>query len=262
MHGKICKPAMVLVGLFTSISLCVPASTNARTTGPKGPVSTSNLFRTGIAKANAGYLDEAIQAFSRVLDKQKSDPLVFLNRGKAFLVQGQLEKARTDLERAVELAPELAAARRALGMAHRMGGNLTGALEELTTALEHEPASLPTRILRAAVLFDAGQPQRALEDLAAALKANPQSVTALGNRAYILEQLGECDEALEDLTRVVALDSDNIMAMKHLGYICNLKGDRKAALRWYQMAMKLEVHPARRLRLEEAITEIRRKMME
>jgi tetratricopeptide (TPR) repeat protein len=237
-----------------------PLPTWARQEGRSASDRISDLVHAGIEKANAGYLDEAVQLFDRALHSKNADPRAYLNRGKVFLIQGQVERAVKDLTQAVELAPDMDSVRLALGMAQRRRGNLTDALTEFSAVLEKDPSAVKARILRAAVHFDSGQPDLALQDLARVLKAAPQSVTALGNRAYILEQMGQYEEALQDLTRVVALDPDNIMAMKHLGYVCNLKGDRKAALRWYEMAMNLEVRPAGRRRLAEEVAKIQRRM--
>ena len=82
---------------------------------------------------------------------------------------------------------------------------------------------------------------------------------ALENRAYIFEQLGRYDAALKDLSAIVAQYPNHLMAMKHLGYIHKQKGDHLNALRWYQMALDLEENDARRKRLNEEMSDIKRK---
>ncbi len=82
---------------------------------------------------------------------------------------------------------------------------------------------------------------------------------ALGNRAFILEQLGRYDDAIKDLGSIIAQEPENLMAMKHLGFIYRQKDEPSQALRWYEMALKLEKDQRHRKLLQEEIQYLQRK---
>lgn len=220
----------------------------------------SETLRLAIEKANAGDLNQALAIFNSILKRSGRDPQALYNRGKVYLVQGLLDKARRDLDQAIKLAPDMAGAYVARGMAHRLQGNFSHAIKDFNKAAALEPDNTTTLINRAALFFDAGEHERALADLSRVIDLNPRMVKALGNRAYILEQMGRYDEAVKDLSAIVAQLPDYLPAIKHLGYVCRRKGDPKNALRWYRMALKIEEKESARKRLREEILELEAKL--
>lgn len=220
------------------------------------------LVRMGIAAANAGDTDRAIKLFSDCLEVSKSSVEACYNRGKVYLIQGDLKHAQGDLDKAIRLDSELAGAYSARSIVHRRRGNLAKAAKDLKKAIELDPEDSTALMNRADLYFLSGQYEEALADLTRVVKTNPTMTRALGNRAYILEQIGRYDDAIKDLSAIIARQPDNLLAIKHLGFVHRQKGKPSEAIRWYKAAMKLERDRVRQKLLEEEIKEMQRRAQE
>lgn len=72
------------------------------------PISAQAFELIGILKGYAGDFDGAIDTFSRGLTAHPADARLYRHRGHRFMNQRQLEAARADFERALELLPPFA----------------------------------------------------------------------------------------------------------------------------------------------------------
>ena len=66
----------------------------------------SNFYQTGILRFNEGNSQGAIEAFERVLAADPEYALAHYQLGRAFLSAGDMARAKTELEKFVEMAPE------------------------------------------------------------------------------------------------------------------------------------------------------------
>ena len=102
------------------------------------------------------------------LDDIQVTALYLNNRGAEDLRSGHPETAITKFEKAVKLAPHIAAAWANLGVARRRMGDTTGAMKAYGRALQIDPANPTTLANLAAFYRSQGQIQEAREALAAA----------------------------------------------------------------------------------------------
>ncbi|MGB6064136.1 MAG: tetratricopeptide repeat protein [Desulfomonilaceae bacterium] len=219
------------------------------------------LAQQGILKANAGNLRKAIELFDASLKASGGKNVkAFLNRGKVSLLQGHLDRALQDLDKAIKLDPEGADAYVVRGTIHRLRGDFSKAVKDLNKAVSLNPDNTDALTNRAAVFFDTGEHEKALVDLGKIIQLNPRMIRALGNRAYIFEQLGRYDDAIKDLSVIVAQDPNHLMAIKHLGFIYRQKKEPEKAARWYRMALKLENDQTARRRLAEEIVDLEKRI--
>ncbi len=246
------------IGVLCALFLVVPHAWT-REKGRAGEIEGDELVRQGIVAANSGDTDRAVKLFSACIDKSKSNAEARYNRGKVYLILGDLKHARSDLDRAIRLDSKLAGAYSARSVVHRRKGNIAKAAKDLNKALELDPDDPIALMNRADLFFSSGRYDSALADLGRIIKTNPDLTRALGNRAYILEQIGRYDEAIKDLSAIIARRPDNLQAIKHLGFVYRQKGDPSEAVRWYKMALKLERDEDRRKVLKEEMQEMRRR---
>lgn len=172
--------------------------------------------------AEGGDFNAAAHFASRAADLFPKSAEVFIVRGAAYALLGQLDRAYQDFATAAGLSPERPDARffvalidykqgkfsdalAALRSAHEDGiadadldyltaecllkidpTNTQTALHYLDHAIELNPHSAPARTLRGKLLLDANHPAEALEDLELAAKQDPPSRSAIYNlaRAY------------------------------------------------------------------------------
>jgi len=155
----------------------------------------------------------------------------FINR----LDTAQLEEVKSNIERALAIAPDLPEAHLALGIFHYWGHrDYDSALRALDRAIELQPSNSDGRTYRAAIYRRRGEWRRSLAEFERALELNPRDTsipTEIGNAYLNLRRWSEAERAL---TRALALDPHNINAAFHLGvtYI-NSTGDiRRARQAW------------------------------
>ena len=106
-------------------------------------------------------------------------------------------KARSDAEKAVAIAPDLAEAHAALGLGPYAwrNGNLLKALTELKRAKELSPANPTANDLLARIIVYLGRIDEAERQARQAVELDPLSTVTQGNLARVLFYAGKLDEA-------------------------------------------------------------------
>ena len=156
----------------------------------------------------------------------------FINR----LNLAQLEEVKSNIERALAIAPESPEAYLALGVFHYWGHlDYDSALRALDRAIELQPSNSDSLTFRAAIYRRRGEWRRSLAESERALELNPResfSSTDLGDTYLSLRRWSEAERAL---TRGLALDPHNINAGFHLAdtYV-NSTGDILRARRAWE----------------------------
>ncbi|MGE0430775.1 MAG: tetratricopeptide repeat protein [Planctomycetota bacterium] len=117
------------------------------------------------------------------------------------------ERALEYLDRALELAPDNAAARMNRGVVLRRLGRPDRALIDLDAAVHAAPRSAEAVYNRGVVKRDLVDLPGAMADFDRALELNPQYADALAQRAFQRYQIGQPGPAFEDATRAIELDS-------------------------------------------------------
>jgi TolB-like protein/lipopolysaccharide biosynthesis regulator YciM len=155
----------------------------------------------------------------------------FINR----LTSAQLEEVKSNIERALALAPESPEAHLVLGLFHYwVHRDYDSALRELDRTLELQPNNAEGRFMQGVVYRRRGEWRRSLAEFQRALELNPRdssSSTELGNTYLSLRRWSEAERAF---ARALALDPHNINAAYHLAatYL-NSTGDiRRARRAW------------------------------
>ncbi len=165
------------------------------------------FYRQALARDPSFALAYARLAYSRL------NRHWFINR----LNSAQLENVKSNIERALAIAPELPEAHLALGIFHYWGRrDYDSALRALDRAIELQPSNSDSRTFRAAIYRRRGEWRRSLTESERALELNPResfSPTDIGDTYLSLRRWSESERAL---TRALALDPHNINAAFHL----------------------------------------------
>jgi tetratricopeptide (TPR) repeat protein len=152
------------------------------------------------------------------------------------LNSAQLQDVRSDIERALAIAPNLPEAYLALGVFHYWGHrDYDPALKALDRAIELQPSNFDSRTFRAAIYRRRGEWRRSLAEFGRALELDPRDSsipTEIGNSYLALRRWSEAESAL---SRALALDPHNINAAFHLAQTyTNSTGDIQRALRAWE----------------------------
>ena len=184
------------------------------------------FYRQAVARDPSFALAYARLAYSRL------NRHWFSNR----LTSAQLEEVKSNIDRALAIAPDLPEAHLAMGVFHYWGHrDYDSALKALDRAIELQPSNSDSRTFRAAIYRRRGERRRSLAEFERALELDPRESsipTEIGNSYLDLRRWSDAEQAL---SRALALDPHNINASYHLGvtYI-NGSGDIQRARRLWE----------------------------
>lgn len=241
-----------------------------------------------------GDVHERIEHLSEHIARHPGDAELLIKRGRLYLDDSHASEARSDLARALQLAPQhfeafyyLAQAEQALGehaaallsverfveraqndAARGRGLMLRGDIlladdqplasaEAYETALAILPEPAPDQFLKAAEAYHAGGSQRALEVLDRAIK-RLGPLTALEERALSIEQeAGRYEDALRRVERMLATNQRLPFLLYRKGLILAAAGQGDLANQTLGLALEhIDTLPAQR-RNTRAVEELR-----
>ena len=140
------------------------------------------------------------------------------------------ESARASLERALDLSPS-AAAHQWYGLFLDMEGRLDDARREIERAVELEPLSIVTSALRGFQLNLAGEHGRELEQSRATVELDPNHFLGHWSLGLAYEHAGRMEDAAGAIRRAAALAEDNPILTAVLARAEALAGRRDEARR-------------------------------
>lgn len=122
---------------------------------------------------------------------------------------------------------------------HRHAGEIGAAIEKLWRLDGGDTVNL--LIERGKAFTARTEFDKALTMLDAAVDLAPDYAEAFNTRAYTHYRMGHTDLALGDLRRAIALEPNHFRALDGMAKILNDIGEKKAALKTYELLLK--VHP-------------------
>ena len=167
------------------------------------PHDTSAFSNRATAYLAIKRQDLAIADLNEVIRAAPSNALTYYDRGAAFELNGEIDKAESDYREVVSRMPTFAPASAALGRLDSKR-NPDLALAELATAIRLDPKS-PAIRTRAILYLSLQQPERALPDLDRAIANDATDDIAWANRGVAKSRLGDIAGAIADCTRAIDL---------------------------------------------------------
>jgi tetratricopeptide (TPR) repeat protein len=140
----------------------------------------STYVSLGIAYAESGELNKAIEAYLKALALDPKDASAYLNLGTAYTRGGFFDEAIKATRMAVSLAPS-AEAHNNLGHLYYRAGRLDEALQECETAVKLNPDFALAHNNLGAVFWSKGRFDKAVEHYRIAVKLDPDNQQALHN---------------------------------------------------------------------------------
>jgi len=195
----------------------------------------------GYAYLNLGNLDAAIADLNKALEINPELALAYSNRGGAYLTLGNLDAAMADLNKALEINPELALAYSNRGGAYLNLGNYEAAMADFNKALEINPELAEAYGNRGGAYNDLGNLDAAMADFNKALEINPELAEAYGNRGLAYNNLGNLDAAMADFNKALEINPELALAYLNRGLAYNNLGNLDAAMADFNKA--LEINP-------------------
>ncbi len=170
-----------------------------------------------------------------------------LTRGKkqqalALLKTGQLDEARSVLEKVCAADRRDAEAWWLLGMLYERMGTLTEAEKCYHHAREIEPVRAEIHFALGNVQQAMGNAQQAINSYRQALAIRPDFLEAQGNLGAVLESVGRLDEAAQSFERTLALDPARAETHYNLANVLRQLERHDEAIHAYRKAISRQPH--------------------
>ena len=217
----------------------ISSFTAALQTKPDKSIAFFTYFFRAMAYSEKGQLDKALSDFNTAIQLNSKYAPAYLNRGNAYSRIGNTDKAVNDCTAAIQLNPKNAAAyyNRAIHYGNKRDYKL--AIRDSTVALQLDPKYANAYHNRGAFHADIGEFDKAIADLSEAIRFDPRSATTFYGRAQVYEDIEKFDKAMADYDRVIRIipkDADDY-AVRGVGYF--KKDNYKEAASAFQKALQL-----------------------
>ncbi len=144
---------------------------------------------------------------------------------RTFLPEIAYPKMKAGCEKALGLDPLLPEAHACMGIVYSRDQAWEGAEKEFRRAIELNPnLSKPRQDFAVWVLFPLGKVDAALNQLQTARELDPLSLPVVNSMSFLLMNIGQFDEVIESCHRALAADGNNASAQQLLGRALVQKG--------------------------------------
>jgi tetratricopeptide (TPR) repeat protein len=154
--------------------------------------------------------------------------------------KGDLDGAIEDYTRALELNPKFAKALYMRGIARRKKGGLEGSLMDFIRAIKCDPKMSAPWTSRGLSLRKMGALDGAIADHTRAIELSPEMMVAWLNRGGARKENGDLVGAISDFTRALELDPKMVIAWNNRGDARRKMRDLDGAIEDYNQALDLD----------------------
>ena len=175
----------------------------------------------GMAHAELKRYHAAVRDLSRAISINPKYTAAYHHRADAYLGLGMYREAAADATQVLTLQPEVTDPNLLLLRARAYAGDkkLNPALEDLNKAIEVKPDLVDAYIERGMVFVQARRFDDAIGDLTRAIEIDPQNVKAYAMRASAKLQAEANDDALSDVNQALQLATNDALALRIRGNV-------------------------------------------
>ncbi|MEO1172199.1 MAG: tetratricopeptide repeat protein, partial [Myxococcota bacterium] len=192
-----------------------------------------------VAEADERH-EEAVRAYRNAIRLDPNLPVARRRLGQLLVQLGQVEEARTQIDRSLRVDRTDLGALMIAGLLSERLGEVRAAMRYYRELLDQNPDFYPAANNLAYLYANQGTELReALRLARIALQAQPDHGGFLDTLGWVHHQRGECDEAVLHLKQAATGSPDRAMIWVHLGLAEERCGDGAEALRAFEAAAKL-----------------------
>ena len=227
----------------------------------KQPDRNDLTLQLGNTAVRTGKYDEAVGYFQKVLNtldpKAKERGIVLLRIGETYRRKGDPQNAIINLQKARDILPENTTILGTLALVLDMAGRWTDAEQVYQATIKLDPNN-GISLNNAAFLMAEhnGDLDSALTMASKAKQLFPDLAEISDTLGWIYLKKGMADNAIDTFRQLVAKQPHAATYRYHLGMALAQKGDKPAALREFQTALKDNPPKAERDKIQEQIQKI------
>lgn len=172
-------------------------------------VSAKSLLQSARRLAEDGQSVEAMGVLTQFLGEAPDNVEALRMRATLSLQLEDWDRALADYNRAIFLQPDCADCCFDRGRAFMLSGDVQAAIEDFSNCISREPKHAPALASRAAMLLQVNRLEEALEDITSAAAARQLNDRDIHNRAVVLAHLGRFQEAIREYERALELNPES-----------------------------------------------------
>lgn len=181
--------------------------------------------------------DEARQTITAALERMQ-DPILYIERSKIAIEQDDDDQALADLDKAIELQPQMTESRLMRAELLMRKDDTSGAKRDIEAIARENPDSGQAILLRAVLAVQEGRLQDAIQDMSLLAQAFPDnSMFTLQLASYYLQDR-RSQKTIETIDRLLERDPHNWEAFRIRGDARLNVGDHAKALEDYESALQ------------------------
>ncbi|WP_187119752.1 tetratricopeptide repeat protein [Numidum massiliense] len=200
----------------------------------------NKFYRKGVEHLENGDYKEAIDAFNGSLNIHPDFPEGILQRGTAYLLLNDDDRALKDYEQAEELKPEWGLANYYLAVTYRKLEMYPTALAYIDRAIFLDPNDSDFYCERGFIYEESEQEEEALASFSRAIELNGEHVPAYISRGEIYQSREKWKEALGDYSRAIDIDPKDDTVYANRGYTYYDMGDYSKAIEDFSAAIAID----------------------
>jgi tetratricopeptide (TPR) repeat protein len=206
----------------------------------------------GLAYALDHDLDRAFADYDRAIEIEPGNPHGFFVRGSAFHERKEDVRAIADYSRAIALDPRYTVALSNRATAYRRVGDHAKAIADYDRLIALDPNGATSWVERGATYFEARQDERGLQDYDQAVRIAGEYAWPWSARCWARGVAGRLQEALADCNTALRIDPNedegtNQSAFANRGVVRLKLKDYDAAIADFDASLSHDPHLARAL---------------
>lgn len=196
--------------------------------------------------------DRAIQDYNDALRLNPNFASAFNNRGIAYYDKRDYDRAIEDYDQAIRLDPKYAAAFNNRGNVYRDKRDYDRAIQDYDEAIRLNPNYALAFNNRGIAYRSKRENERAIQDYDRAIKLNPKYAAAFNNRGNVYRDMRDYDRAIQDYDEAIHLNPNYVLALNNRGRAYNEKRQYDRALADYEAAGRIDPASASHFRIARA----------
>jgi len=158
----------------------------------------------------AGALEWGIKSFTRAIELEPVNPVLHTELGKLYLVAGENQKAKTEIEKALALKPDYVDAQIQIALLAEKEGKTEEAIKKMEKLVDLYPLNTDILFQLGRLYYNNEKTQEAISVLERVIKVQPNHSNALYSLGVIYSKKGEKQKAIQYFEKVLELNPGNV----------------------------------------------------
>lgn len=205
----------------------------------KSPQKSRPNLNLGIAHFKNTKPLLALKSFDRAIKLKPVSWLAYFNRAETYLLMGNLEKSKIDLDRCIYLNNKFALSYDSRGVVKTQLGEYESAMQDFNIAIELDPELATAWLNRANAKVHLKLFNDAFVDYNQALSLNSDFKEALNNRAQLYIYYKKYELAYRDLIKAIELDPNFVQVYNNLAKVFISMKEYEMAVDYLNKSIKL-----------------------